>query len=155
MARPLRIEYPGALYHVTSRGNKRQDIFSNDNDRGIFLHVLSTLTETHNWICHAYCLMDNHYHLLIETVEANLSIGMRDLNGIYTQQYNKVHDSVGHLLQGRYHAYVIEKESYLLQVARYVVLNPVRAGMVGHHGVVILEQPESQLQMTAWTQRLS
>ena len=130
MARPLRIEYPGALYHITSRGNKRQEIFRTDDDREDFLNVLLNTVRTHNWICHAYCLMDNHYHLLIETLDANLSVGMRDLNGIYTQRYNKTHKTVGHIFQGRYHTYLIETDPYLLQVARYVVLNPVRAGIV-------------------------
>lgn len=130
--RPLRIEYPGAFYHVTSRGNRYEDIFSVDEDRERFLHILHLITQTHNWLCHAFCLMDNHYHLLVETQDGNLAIGMRDLNGIYTQSYNKNHRTVGHLLQGRYKAFVIEKDSYLLEVARYIVLNPVRAGMVKH-----------------------
>lgn len=132
MARPLRIEYPGALYHITSRGNKRQDIFSSDRDRRRFLHMLHSIVQTHHWLCHAYCLMDNHYHLLIQTLEANLSVGMRDLNGIYTQAYNKIHQTVGHIFQGRYKAFVIEKETYFLEVARYTVLNPVRSGTVQH-----------------------
>ncbi|MCR4312044.1 MAG: transposase [Candidatus Uhrbacteria bacterium] len=132
MARPLRIEYPGALYHVTSRGNKKQDIFLTQNDRFLFLLTLNKIIKTHNWICHAYCLMNNHYHLLIETPDANLSSGMHDLNGEYTQIYNRIHQAVGHILQGRYKAFVIEKETYFLEVARYIVLNPVRAGFVKH-----------------------
>ena len=132
MARPLRIEYPGALYHVTSRGNAKQLIYLNDNDHFCFLDTLSEVIKTHNWLCHAYCLMGNHYHLLIETPDGNLSTGMRDLNGNYTQRFNKRHDRVGHILQGRYKAFVVEKEPYLLRVARYTVINAVRAGLVSH-----------------------
>lgn len=127
MARPLRIEYPGAVYHVTSRGNERNAIFRTDADRERFLAVLARVTARYQWRCHAYCLMDNHYHLVIETVESTLSRGMRQLNGTYTQGFNRAHDRVGHLFQGRFSAIVIHKESYLLEVCRYVVLNPVRA----------------------------
>jgi len=130
MARPLRIEYPGAFYHITSRGNKRLPIFVNDLDRKHFVTVLAATCVTFNWCCHAYCLMDNHYHLLIETLEANLAAGMRNLNGIYTQDFNYHHNTVGHLLQGRYKAILIEEETYLQEVTRYIVLNPVRAKLV-------------------------
>lgn len=132
MARPLRIQYPGALYHVTVRGNGRHDIFYDAKDKTIFLNLLADITETHNIHCYAYCLMDNHFHLLIETPDANLSRVMRDLNGEVTQAHNKRYDSTGHLFQGRYKAFLIEKELYLLAVARYIVLNPVRAKMVRH-----------------------
>jgi len=132
MVRPLRIEYPGALYHVTARGNVRRDIFLSDFDRNQFLHVLAQVAESHNWLCHAYCLMDNHYHLLIETPDGNLSKGMRDLNSIYSQRFNRIHNRDGHLFQGRFKSFVVEKDTYLLEVARYIVLNPVRAGMVKH-----------------------
>ena len=130
MSRPLRITYPGALYHITARGNRKEDIFHDDRDREVFLEKLATTIKHHNWICHAYCLMCNHYHLLIETVEANLSNGMRDLNKDYSQAFNRLHGSVGHLFQGRFKAFIIEKEPYLLEVARYTVLNSVRAGIV-------------------------
>lgn len=132
MARPLRIQYPGALYHITARGNRKADIFLDDRDRTIFLEKLGTTIQNHNWICHAYCLMRNHYHLLIETIESNLSDGMRDLNKDYSQAFNRVHNTVGHLLQGRFKSFIIEKESYLLEVARYSVLNEVRAGLIDH-----------------------
>ncbi|MFH1315705.1 MAG: transposase [Candidatus Uhrbacteria bacterium] len=132
MARPLRIEYPGALYHITSRGNTKQPIYLDENDRVSFLDTLSDVIGTHNWLCHAYCLMGNHYHLLVETPDGNLSQGMRDLNGNYSQKFNKKHERVGHLFQGRYKAFVIEKETYLLEVARYTVVNAVRAGLVNH-----------------------
>ena len=130
MARPLRIEYPGAVYHITARGNAYQDIFLDDTDREKFLEVLKQTVERFNWLCHAYCLMMNHYHLLIETVDPTLSRGMRQLNGVYTQAFNRRHDRVGHVFQGRYKAILVEKEAYLLELARYIVLNPVRAKMV-------------------------
>jgi len=130
MARPLRIQFPGALYHVTSRGDKKEKIFEDDRDREAFLKILASVVEQCNWLCHAYCLMDNHYHLLVETPDGNLSYGMRQLNGVYTQRYNRAHHTVGHLLQGRYKAIVVEKDTYLLEVSRYMVLNPVRAQLV-------------------------
>lgn len=132
MARPLRIEFPGALYHITSRGNRKEKIFKDDMDRNIFLRTLSSVVERYNWLCYAYCLMESHYHLLIETPDGNLSIGMRQLNGVYTQKFNKRHKNPGHLFQGRFKAILVEKEDYLLEVSRYVVLNPVRAGMVNY-----------------------
>jgi REP element-mobilizing transposase RayT len=130
MTRKLRIEYPGAIYHITSMGNEKKEIFRDDTDRNLFLRTLGEHIYKHNWICHAYCLMCNHYHVLIETVDANLSHGMRDLNGVYSQRFNRRHDRVGHLLQGRYDARLIERDQYLLQVVRYIVLNPYRANLI-------------------------
>jgi putative transposase len=130
MARPLRIEYDGAVYHVTSRCNDKKKISRDDGDRALFLSILQKVNQKCHWYCHAYCLMDNHYHLVIETPDGNLSKGMRQLNGVYTQAYNKRHNRVGHIFQGRFKAILIEKESHLLEVCRYVVLNPVRAAMV-------------------------
>lgn len=130
MSRPLRLEFPGALYHVTSRGNAREDIFVDDEDKALFLAVLEETVARFGWLCHAYCLMDNHYHLLIETPDGNLSLGMRQLNGIYTQRLNRRHGRVGHVFQGRFKAILVERESYLLELCRYVVLNPIRAKMV-------------------------
>jgi len=130
MSRPLRIEYPGAVYHVTSRGNEKKPVFKDDADRENFLNTLQHVIKRYNWICHAYCLMTNHYHLLIETPEGNLSLGMRQLNGVYTQLFNKCHGRTGHLFQGRFKAILIQKDSHLLAVCRYVVLNPVRAKIV-------------------------
>jgi putative transposase len=130
MARPLRIEYPGAVYHVTSRGNARADIFKDIVDRQTFLLLLESVVNRFNWICHAYCLMDNHYHLLIETPDGNLSMGMRHLNGVYTQDFNRRHQKVGHVFQGRFKAIIVEKDSHLRELCRYIVLNPVRAGLV-------------------------
>jgi len=130
MARPLRVEFPGAVYHVTSRGNARQSIFIDDENRGRFLDVLSIVVERFKWLCHAYCLMENHYHLLIETPNGNLSKGMRELNGVYTQWFNQRDRRVGHLFQGRYKAIIVEKDNHLLSLCRYVVLNPLRVGLI-------------------------
>lgn len=130
MARPLRLELPGGLYHVTSRGDRREDIFVDDGDRERWLELLGSVCRRFNWRCHAYCQMTNHYHLVVETPEANLAKGMRQLNGVYTQHVNRHHDRVGHVFQGRYKAILVEKDAYLLELVRYVVLNPVRAGMV-------------------------
>ena len=131
MARPLRIEFDGALYHVTSRGNDRRAIFKDDGDRELFLRTLAQVTERFHWICHAYCLLNNHYHLVIETPDGNLSKGMRQLNGVYTQAFNKRHRRVGHIFQGRFKGILVQKDSHFLEVCRYVVLNPVRAKTVG------------------------
>jgi len=132
MARPLRIEYPGAVYHVTTRGNAQQKIYNNDADRHLFLDVFASTAKRYNWVCHAYCLMDNHYHLLLETPDPNLSLGMRQLNGVYTQRFNRQHSRVGHVFQGRFKSILVEKESHLLELCRYIVLNPVAAQMVTH-----------------------
>lgn len=130
MARPLRLEFPGALYHVTARGNARNVIVLDDEDRELFLGCLEDVITRCGWICHAYCLMENHDHLLIETPEGNLSQGMRQFNGVFTQRMNRRHGRVGHLFQGRFKAIVVEREGYLLELCRYIVLNPLRAGMV-------------------------
>jgi REP element-mobilizing transposase RayT len=130
MARPLRIEFSGALYHLTSRGNARQDIFRVDEDRHDFLDLLSKACDRYQWRCHAYCLMSNHYHLLIETLMPSLSRGMKYINGVYTQSFNRRHNRVGHVFQGRFKSILVDRDSYLLELARYIVLNPVRAGMV-------------------------
>jgi putative transposase len=134
MARPLRIEYPGAVYHITSRGNEKKVVFKDDHDRENFLGTLQRVNKRYHWLCHAYCLMDNHYHLLIETPDGNLSLGMRQLNGVYTQLFNRRHKRTGHLFQGRYKAILIQKDSHLLEACRYVVLNPVRARLVKEPG---------------------
>jgi putative transposase len=134
MARPLRLELAGAVYHVTSRGDGREDIFFCDEDRRAWLEVLAVVCMRCNWVCYAYCQMTNHYHLVIETPDANLSRGMRQLNGVYTQRVNRSHQRVGHVFQGRFKAILVEKDSYLLELARYVVLNPLRAKMVRHLG---------------------
>ena len=130
MTRPLRLEFEGALYHITSRGDRREAIFESDVDRFGFLRRLGQVCESCNWACHAFCLMDNHYHLLVETPDANLSKGMRQLNGVYTQDFNRRHGRCGHVFQGRFKSILVEKQAYLLELSRYIVLNPVRAGMV-------------------------
>jgi len=130
MSRPLRLEFDGAVYHVTSRGNAQQNIYLDDDDRQRFLELLARELGQQQWLCHAYCLMDNHYHLMIETPEANLSRGMARLNMTYSQWFNCRHSRAGHLFQGRYKAILVEKQTHLFELCRYVVLNPVRAGMV-------------------------
>lgn len=134
MARPLRIEIAGGLYHVTSRGNRREVIYEDDDDRLHWMETLSRVCARYNWRVHAYCLMDNHYHVVIEIAEGNLSKGMRQLNGVYTQAFNRRHNRVGHVFQGRYKAILVEKEAYLLELSRYVVLNPIRAHMIKNMG---------------------
>ena len=130
MARKPRVEFPGAFYHVTARGNAQADIFHSDDDRLDFLQILADVIERCGWVLHSYCLMTNHYHLLIETPEANLGKGMQLLGGTYTHRFNRRNKRVGHVFQGRYKAVIVEKESHLLEVSRYIVLNPVKAGMV-------------------------
>jgi putative transposase len=131
MVRPLRIEYPGAVYHITSRGDRREPIAKDDLDRATFLTVLSQAFDRFDAHAWAYCLMGNHYHLVIRTRQANLSRLMRHINGVYTQSFNRRHQLSGHLFQGRFKAILVDSESYLLEVCRYVDLNPVRAQMVG------------------------
>ena len=130
MSRPLRIEYAGALMHVTSRGNERKPIYRNDVDFQLFLNTLSEVCDQFNWVIHSFCLMTNHYHLVVETPDANLSKGMRQLNGVYTVRFNRKYGRVGHLFQGRYKSILVDKDAYLMELCRYVVLNPVRAKMV-------------------------
>lgn len=130
MGRPLRITYPGAHYHVTSRGNEQKDIFKSRRDREQFLSYLESSVTRYGATIHAYCLMTNHYHLLLETPEGNLPEVMRHINGAYTNYYNTKRKRAGHLLQGRYKAILIEADGYLLELTRYIHLNPVRCGMV-------------------------
>ena len=127
MARHLRHEYPGAVYHVTSRGNARGRLFLTEADEQAFLRTVARVVADCGWLCHGYCLMGNHYHLVLETPRPNLALGMRRLNSTYAQGFNQLHGRVGHVFQGRYKAIFIEKEAHLLEVCRYVVLNPVRA----------------------------
>lgn len=127
MARPLRIEFPGAVYHVTSRGNRREPIFADDTDRATLLQTVGDAAERFDASLPAYCLMGNHYHFVLHTRQANLSRLMRHVNGVYTQSFNRRHGKVGHLFQGRFKAIVVDTDAYLLAVCRYVELNPVRA----------------------------
>jgi putative transposase len=130
MTRPLRLEFPGAVYHVTACGDGREPIVLDDEDRQSFLDRLGQEVIQQGWRLYAFCLMGNHYHLLVETPEANLARGMQRLNGIYTQASNSRHHRVGHVLQGRYKAILVDRDAYLLELCRYVVLNPVRARLV-------------------------
>ena len=130
MSRPIRLDYSGALHHVAVRGNRRQDIFLDSDERELFYDVLKSVVEDYNWICHADCQMGNHYHLVVEVPEANLSVGMRQLNGVFTQKLNRSRGTVGHVFQGRFFSKLIDGQNYLSAVCRYVSLNPVWAKMV-------------------------
>ena len=132
MARPLRLEFEHALWHITSRGNERRDIYRDDDDRERFVKILAETVVRFGWRLLAWVLMSNHYHLVVQTPEPNLSRGMHWLNGRYAQYFNRRHDRCGHLFQGRFKGILVEKQPHLLELARYVVLNPVRAGMVAH-----------------------
>ncbi len=130
MARPLRIEYPGAFYHVTSRGNEQKDVFKSQKDREKFLSYLESATERYGAVIHAYCLLSNHYHILLETPSGNLSQIMRHINGAYTIYFNIKRKRAGHLFQGRFKAILVEADEYATELSRYIHLNPVRAGIV-------------------------
>jgi putative transposase len=129
MARPLRITFPGAFYHITSRGNERKSVFKSKRDREKFLGYLESATQRYGAVIHAYCLMDNHYHLLLETPSGNLPQIMRHINGAYTTYFNVKRDRPGHLFQGRYKAILVESDQYAKELSRYIHLNPVRAKM--------------------------
>src|SRR3954466_1537135 len=130
MARSLRIQCAGLTYHVTARGVRRLHIYLDDVDRRQFLVILAAVVERYDLRCHAYCEMSNHYHLALTTREANLSRAMQQLNGDYAQWWNWRHERVGHVFQGRFNAQVVQDGRYLANVCRYIVLNPVRAGIV-------------------------
>jgi putative transposase len=129
MARPLRIAFPGAFYHITSRGNERKDIFKSLADREKFLFYLESATQRYEAIIHVYCLMGNHYHLLLETPSENLSQIMRHINGAYTTYFNIKRQRSGHLFQGRFKAILVDKDEYSKELSRYIHLNPIRAGI--------------------------
>ena len=130
MARPLRITYPGAFYHITSRGNERKEIFKSRADKDKFLFYLESATRRYDAIIHVYCLMSNHYHLLLETPSGNLSQIMRHINGAYTTYFNKKRQRVGHLLQGRFKSILVDMDEYCKELSRYIHLNPIRAKMI-------------------------
>ena len=130
MARPLRIEYQGAFYHITSRGNERKDIYKGEQDFIKFLSYLETGVKRYKAVIHVYCLMKNHYHLLLETPRGNLSQIMRHINGAYTTYFNTKRKRTGHLFQGRYKAILVDADEYIGELSRYIHLNPVRAGIV-------------------------
>ncbi|MGZ8868575.1 MAG: REP-associated tyrosine transposase, partial [Thermoanaerobaculia bacterium] len=150
MTRPLRLEYPGALLHVTARGNERRDIVADDNDRRAFIELFGEAVTQFHWTIDQYVLMTNHYHFVVELAQSTLSKGMQWFNSRYAQAFNRRHDRAGHLFQGRFDARLIEKETYLLEVIRYDALNPVRAGLVelpeeyqwsGHRALAGLAEP--------------
>ena len=132
MPRAPRFQAPGALYHIMSRGTAKRSIFLNAGDRRLFLKILATVVRHYRWLCHAYCLQDNHYHLILETPLPNVSDGMRYLNGSYCQAFNRTYNRVGHLTQGRYTSRLIEEEQYLFTLIRYIALNPVKDGFCSH-----------------------
>lgn len=156
MSRPLRIEYPGAWYHVMNRGRRKEDIFLNKQDYETFIQLLQETTESWGLKVASYCLMSNYYHLLVQTPEGNLSRCMRHLNGVYTQRFNRIHNEDGQLFRGRYKSVLVESDGHLLEVMRYIHRNPLRAGIVeqladypwsSHHGYL------SDAQKWAWLQR--
>jgi REP element-mobilizing transposase RayT len=130
MARPLRITFPGAFYHVTSRGNERKAVFKSKRDREKFLDYLESASQRYDALIHAYCMMDNHYHLLLETPLGNLPQIMRHINGAYTTYFNIKRNRSGHLFQGRYKAILVDIDEYAKELSRYIHLNPVRAKIV-------------------------
>jgi REP element-mobilizing transposase RayT len=130
MSRPPRTQFPGAIYHVTARGNRKANIFLDDLDYLTWHSLVERAADRFGFICHAYCQMPNHFHLLMETPHANLSDSMHLLNCVYSQQFNVRHGLTGHVLQGRFHAVLLEQETHFLELARYITLNPVRAGLV-------------------------
>lgn len=134
MSRPLRLEFPGALYHVTSRGHERGPIFRDAADRRYFLSLVASVVPDRSWLLHSYCLMGNHYHLLVETARPNLSCGMHSLNARYSQYFNHRHGRAGHVFEGRFKAILVQKQAHLLELHRYIVLNPLRAGIVRSPG---------------------
>jgi putative transposase len=129
MPRPLRIQAAGAIYHVMARGNRRQEIYVERGDYERFLTICADVVDRSGWRCHGYCLMPNHYHLVIETPDANLSAGIQRLNGRYAQRFNWWHGLDGHLFQGRFQAVLLERTWHLVELVRYLALNPVRAGL--------------------------
>jgi putative transposase len=132
MSRPLRIEYPDAWYHVMNRGRRSEKIFLDKNDYQAFIQVLIESTEMWNLRISAYCLMPNHYHLLVQTPDANIARCMRHINGVYTQRFNSRHRSEGQLFKGRYKSILVSADAYLLQLLRYIHRNPVKSGLAAN-----------------------
>ena len=146
MVRPLRIEYPGAWYHVMNRGRRGENVFADRDDYVTFIALLQETSEMFDFQVSAFCLMSNHYHILVQTPSGNLSRAMRHVNGVYTQRYNRRHDTDGQLFRGRYKSVLVQEDSHLLELLRYIHRNPVRAQMCNgasdylwssHHGYLI------------------
>jgi REP element-mobilizing transposase RayT len=148
MARPLRIEYPGAYYHVTSRGNERRAIFADDTDKRRFLEILETTSNLFGAEVHGYVLMENHFHLILMTPTANLQKFMQRFNTSYTVYFNRRHHRTGHLFQGRYKALLIDRDTYLLELSRYLHLNPVR---IKKYSQLAVEKKRRVLQEYPWS----
>jgi len=130
MSRPLRIQYPDAWYHVMNRGRRGEEIFTRKNDYTVFIDLIKELVEDYNVKIAAYCLMPNHYHLLVQTPDANISRSMRHLNGVYTQRFNRIHHCDGQLFRGRYKSILVDADRYLLELLRYIHRNPLESGLV-------------------------
>ncbi|MDQ6799878.1 MAG: transposase [Acidobacteriota bacterium] len=145
MSRPLRLEFPGAIWHVTTRGNEKRDIVRDDDDRRRFVSLLAHAVLERHWLLHAWVLMSNHYHLLLETPEVGLSRGVKWLNEMCAMTFNEKYERVGHLFQGRFKGILVEREGHLLELLRYIVLNPVRCGAVQFAG----DYPWSNYRATA------
>jgi putative transposase len=129
MPRPHRVQAADAIYHITGRGNSGRPIFRDDRDREVFLLLLGLLVERYGWHCYGYCLMTTHYHLLVMTPKPDLARGMQWLNGVYAQRFNRRHAHGGHVFRGRYNSTHVEREGHLVELHRYLSLNPVRAGI--------------------------
>jgi len=158
MPRPPRLQAHGATYHVTTRGNRKQEIFTDTRDRLRFLQILEQVVELLGWRCHTHCLMTNHYHLLVQTPEPDISRGMHRLNGVYAKWFNWRHDYLGHLFERRFHDELVEGHAHLLELTRYIVLNPVRAGLVrtardwrwSSYNATVGKQPQPAFLTTSW-----
>ncbi|SFU84028.1 transposase [Pseudoduganella namucuonensis] len=146
MNRPLRVQFPGAIYHITARGNRRVQIYMDERDRLVWLSILGKVVTRHNGVVYCYCQMGNHYHLVVETPDANLPLIMQMLNGEYSQYFNHRHGLIGHLFQARYHAVLLRKDEQMMEVVRYTVLNPVRARLVKHAGDWIWSSHQANIQ---------
>lgn len=158
MGRPLRLQFPGAVYHVTARGNRRATLFADARDHLAWLGILAEATERFGLVVHGFCLMPNHYHMLVETPQPNISAAMHYLNGTYAKYFNWRYGFTGHVFQGRFHSVLVERDSQLLETVRYIALNPVRAELVARpgdwrwssHRFIIARGPVPLWLQTAW-----
>jgi putative transposase len=158
MARPPRPQAPGMIYHVTTRGNRKEEIFTDTRDRLRFLQLFGQIVTTLEWRCHTYCVMTNHYHLLVQTSDADISRGMHRLNGVYAKWFNWRHGYEGHLFERRFRSPLVEGHAHLLELTRYIALNPVRAGLVTNAGdwrwssynAMVGKEPQPAFLTTSW-----